>query len=254
MTILHKAHANLDIRLSIAKGDVEGHSIVHKFGSVVDVVSGATADVWDKGGLYTFPASTADMTHVSQTTDQAAARGSVWTIQGLDTSYTEVEQNVTLDATLTTTAVALTTPLFRVNRMFMISPDITLTSVVRLHNTAENVDYTEIQTDHNQTLNAIYTVPAGKSAYMVGVFGDYVPTATKNPDSVHFHIQIRRNLNSEPWRVLESFGITPGQSTYEREFTGGVFIPEKSDIRITASPSGKDVHAHASFDLILVDN
>lgn len=243
-----------DFLTEVAKNNVGGHLIVHKFGSVVNVTADTLEDVWDAGGTYTFPASTADMTHVSQTTDQAAARGSTWTIEGLDTSYTEVSQNVTLDASNTTTAVALTTPLFRVNRMYMISPDITLTSTVRLHNTAESVDYTDIQVDHNQTLNAIYTVPASKTAYILVVASDYVPTATKNPDAVHFHLQIRRNANSEPWRVIESFGVTPGNSSINRKFTGGIVVPEKSDIKITVKPEAKDAHAHASFEILLVDD
>ena len=240
--------------LEVSKGNVSGQRIIHKFGSVVNVVADTTEDVWDAGGTYTFPTTTADMTHISQTADQVAARGSTWTIEGLNTSYVEVAQNVLLDASNTTTPVALATPLFRVNRMFMILSDITLTSTVRLHNTAETIDYTDIQTDHNQTLNAIYTVPSGKTAYLHIIAADYVPTALKNPDGVHFHLQVRRNLNSEPWRVVESFGVTPGNSIYNREFIGGVFIEEKSDIKISVKPEGKDAHAHASFELLLIDN
>lgn len=227
-------------------------SSINKFGSIVLATSNTVEDVWDGGGTYTFPASTADMTHISQTTDQAAARGSTWTIQGLNTSYVEVEQDVLLNASDTTTPTALGTPLFRVNRMFMTTPDITLTSTVRLHNAGETVDYTDIQLDHNQTLNAIYTVPADKTAYLTGVYADYVPTASRNPDNVHFHLLVRRNAESGSWRVIESFGVTPGNSRTSRPFDPHIVVPEKSDIRITVRPEAKDVHAHASFDLILI--
>ena len=186
-------------------GNIPGLTHINKFGSLTNATQDTAVDLWDGGGTYVFPASTADMTHVSQTTDQAAARGSTWTIQGLNTSYVEVEQNVILDATNTTTLVALGTPLFRVNRMFMLTPDILLTSTVRLHNAGETIDYVDIQLDHNQTLNAIYTVPAGKTAYITNIGADHVPVTNKDPASVHFHMQVRNNADSGPWRVIESF-------------------------------------------------
>jgi hypothetical protein len=138
--------------------------------------------------------------------------------------------------------------------MFMISPDITLTATVRLHNAAESVDYADVQTDHNQTLNAIYTVPASTTAYLTGVYADYIPTAVQDPDNVHFHLQARRNADSEPWRVVQSFGTTPGQSSFERQFKPYLRLPERTDIRVTVRPEGRAVHAHAAFDLILVDD
>lgn len=243
-----------DYDLDVSRGLYAGHSNVNIFGSIVNVTADTLEDVWDAGGTYTFPASTADMTHISQTTDQTAARGSSWVIEGLNTSYVEIVQTVLLNASDTTTPVALSTPLFRINKMYMILPDITLTSTVRLHNAAETVDYTDIQTDHNQSLNAIYTVPSEKTAYLVRLGSDYVPTATKNPEAVHFHFQVRRNAGSEPWRVVQSFGVTPGNSIFNIGFTGGIVIEEKSDIRVTTKPEGKDAHVHSSFDLILIDN
>lgn len=243
-----------DFLIEVEKGNIPGHTLVHKFGSIVNALVGVTADVWDGGGTYPFPATTADMTHISQTTDQIAARGSTWVIEGANTSYAEVTQTVLLDGTDSTTPVALATPLFRVDRMYMILPDITLTSTVRLHNAAETIDYTDIQTDHNQTLNAIYTVKAAHTGFLLNVNSDYVPTAIKNPDGVHFHLQIRRNLNLEPWRVVESFGVTPGASIYKRAFSGGIMIEEKSDIKVSIKPEGKDCHGHASFDILIIDN
>ena len=246
-------HPLTDVSLLVAMGCYEGVTHVNKFGSIVDATSNTVEDVWDAGGTYVFPA-TALMTHVSQTTDQAAARSSVWHLDGLDANYLEVSQDVTLDGTLSTTAVALATPLMRINRMYLKTSGLTLTSTVRLHNAAESQDYADIQLDHNQTLNAIYTVPAGFSAFMTGIYADYVPTAAKNPDNVHFHVQVRRNAYSEGWRVGESFGVTPGNSIFTRKFGVYTHLPEKTDIRITVRPEAKNVHAHASFDLILIDD
>ena len=241
-----------DDALLIGMGCYEGVSHINKFGSIVLAASDTVSDVWDGGGTYSFPTS-ALMTHVSQTTDQAAARGIDTVIQGLDANWEEVEQTVSLNASDTTTPVALATPLMRVNRHWIV-PDILLTSVVRLHNAGETIDYTALQLDHNQTLNAIYSVPAGVTAYITGGYADYVPTATRNPDNVHFHVQVRQTAAGGGWRVAESFGVTPGESTFDRKFGVYAKVPEKSDIRVTVRPEAKDVHAHASFDLILITN
>ena len=239
-----------DASLAIAMGLYTGITHINKFGSIVNVTTDTTEDMWDGGGTYSFPA-TALMTHLSQTTDQTAARGSTWTLEGLDANYVEVTQTKDLDGSDSTTAVALTTPLFRINRMYT-TDALVLTSTVRLHNAGETIDYTDVQTDHNQTLNAIYTVPAGKTAYLTTLEADYIPTAAKNPDSVHFHIYQRGA--GEGWRVIESFGIEAGGGGFIRNFNPYVKITEKTDIRITVKPEAKDAHAHASFDLILTDN
>ena len=242
-----------DDNLLIAMGCYEGISHINKFGSVVDAASDTDTDVWDGGGIYTFPDGTADMTKVSQTADQVAARGATVVVSGLDVNYVEVEQEVTLDASNTTTAVTLATPLMRVNRMW-VKDAIVLTSTVRLHNTAETVDYADLQLDHNQTLHAIYTVPAGKTAYITSVEADHVPVTGKDPRSVHFHLTTRRNHESGGWRAVESFGVLQDGATFTRHFAPYVVLPQKTDIRIYAKPNGAAAHIHASFDLILVDN
>lgn len=246
-------HPLTDSALLIAMGCFPGISHINKFGSVVNAPADTNSDVWDGGGEYTFPAGTADMSHVSQTTDQVAARGVSITVQGLDVDYLEVEQTIQLDGTDTTTPVALPTPLLRVNRMFVVDA-LVMTSTIRLHNAAENIDYVDIQIDHNQTLNAIYTVPAGKTAYITSGFADYVPTATKNPDAVHFHFYFRDNENNGGWRVVQSFGIPANSGSYERFFGVYATIPAKADIRLQCNPVAKAAHIHGSFDLILVDD
>ena len=158
----------VDDNLKIAMGVYPGVSAVNKFGLNTAIASGATEVVWDGSAAYVFPA-TALMTKVSQTTNQAALVGKTLVIEGLDANMAAVTQTVTLDGTNTTTAVTIGTALKRVNRMYM-TTNVVTDSPVRLHNDAEGQDYSIIGSGNNQTLQAVYSVPAGKQAYMTSMY------------------------------------------------------------------------------------
>ena len=98
--------------LRVAKGEIPGHSIMSKFGQNDAVGTGAWEDVWDHGGTYTYPADgSADITKVvsEDVNDTEPIE-----IQGLSSDGTLTLQTITLTGT---TAVDLTTPLWRIFRM-----------------------------------------------------------------------------------------------------------------------------------------
>jgi len=137
---------------------------VNQYGRNPDCAADASEEIWNGSVVYSWPA-TALMTHVSQTTDQEALRGGTVHIHGLDGDWNLIEQDVTLNGTLTTTAVELLTPLLRVHFAEIngtVAPD----STVRLHNEAENIDYFVMPIGNNTTALGWYTVPANKVAYM----------------------------------------------------------------------------------------
>ena len=241
-----------DTMLEIARGNVTGHSVVNKFGENDPVGSGTTEDVWDGGGTYTFP-STADITHIRQAVDQSTMRGKVIEVQGLDTSWALTVQDVTLDASNTTTAVSLGTALRRVFRMKVLA-DVVTTQNVELRNTGGGTTYAVIQAGNNQTLMAIYTVPDGVTAYMTKYFYDVVASGVKTPLSVSFGLWVADRDNSYEFQLKHSRGVAQNSSPPPYEFSPYFKITQKSDIKMTASPSNKDAHVHAGFDLILVDN
>ena len=153
---LHRLTGNQ--ALEAASGNNTGMTSVNKFGrnSAVDI--DVQEEIWDGSIAYSFPA-TALMTSISQTADQATLRGGTIEIQGLDANWDLVVQTATLDASDTTTVVTLTTPLIRCFRMRVLENVVT-TSPIRVHNAGETVDYAIISVGNNQTLMAIYTVPA----------------------------------------------------------------------------------------------
>jgi len=248
-----------DYYQEIAAGNVTGVSPVNKFGAG-NIPAGTTADVWDGSSVqavYAFP-TTATITHIRQATDQAAMRGETIQIQGLDANWDLVVQTADLDATNTTTEVELTTPLLRVFRMkvhanVVISANIWAGATGVAAATAKAI----IRDDHNQTLMAIYTVPAGKTAYMTQWYADNTPDATKIPDSVKFDLRAADRAAGYEFQVKSQRGISLQGAGFIHEFKPYLKFTEKTDIKILAKvvgSVGKDGNPHAGFDLILVDN
>ena len=241
--------------LLIARGLVEGTSSVNKFGDNPDITSGTTEDVWDGSNTYTF-ATTADLTHLQMVADQAAMRGEHVEIQGLDINFEAVTQEVTLDAADTTTPVVLTTPLLRAFRM-KVHANVVTDQNIELTNVGDTVTYAIIQAGKNQTLMAIYTVPAGKTAYMTQYFCDNVPTASKIPDSVEFLLWMADRGQNWEFQLKHERAIPRLGDGFIQTFNPYLKIPEKTDIKISAEViggPGDDGHPHAGFDLILIDN
>jgi hypothetical protein len=240
-----------DDNLKVPMGVYPGVSAVNKFGENPTLASGATEDIWDGSALYVFPA-TALMTKLSQTTNQVAMKGETVQIEGLDANFVAVSQSVTLNASNTTTPVVLATPLIRVNRMYVTSAIVT-DQAIRLHNDAESQDYSVILAGNNQTLQAIYTVPAGKKAFMTGLFAVINPGGG-NPTSCDIKVWNTDNANSYAKQLKFVLGIDLDFASYiQHQFKPYKEFPAKSDIYMSATTVAAGASVSAGFDLILVD-
>jgi hypothetical protein len=245
-----------DFFLELAKGNIPGHSQVNKFGENPDITAGTTEDVWDGGGTYSFP-TTASITHIKAAVNSAATRGLAVEVQGLSESWVLKVETVTLNAADSSTEVALPVPLRRVFRMKVVDntvadQDIWVGPTGVVAGTANGI----IQAGNNQTLMAIYTVPAGKTAYMTKYYAGDLPDNVRTPDSVEFRLWIADRGKPHEFQVKHMRGVPLNGDGFEHDFKPYLMIPEKSDIKISAEVFGgvgDDGHPHAGFDLILVD-
>ena len=241
-----------DFYFDVAAGHISGYSSVNKFGGNASIADGAVATVWDGGGTYSFP-TTADITHIRQAADQAAMRGETIEVQGLDANWKLTVQTVLLNAANTSTPVALTTPLRRVFRM-KAQTSVVTSQNVELRNVGGGTTYAIIQAGLNQTLMAIYTVPAGKTAFISKYYGTGKGSAPKIPDSIVLRVWGTDNANGyAPQLKHVTTAETSGTSMVEHEFIPPVKFSEKFDIYITAQPDGAEADVVAGFDLILED-
>jgi len=249
ITALFKAVAII-FELAVSAGLVPGVTGVNKFGRNSNVDSNTKEEIWDGSAAYVFPA-TALMTSISQTTDQAAMRGQVVEIQGLDANWDLKVQEATLDASDTTTVVTLGTALIRVFRMKVLA-DVVTDQDIRVHNAGETQDYAIITAGNNQALMAIYTVPNGKTAYMCNLYGSISPETNKDPTKMQFELWASDRDNSCAAQIKHTVGFITG--TYEKNFCPYQKFTQKTDIFITSTPTGKAADVSAGFDLYLVDN
>jgi len=232
--------------LAIAKGDVTGTTFVSKFGQNEDIGTGAYEDIWDGGGTYTWPANgTAPITHLYST----GADTVEIEVQGLDIDGELVVQTKTLTGT---TVVALDTALWRVFRMKNLgSTDIGSSNIVHASDSGKTVSYAQIQNGNNQTLMALYTIPAGKIGYLlagsasiVGLVRDY---------SIDGHVYMRSY--GGVFQLKHTFGaISDGTSVFQHRYHIPLPIPAKTDITVKAISSKDGGILNATFDIVLVDN
>lgn len=244
-----------DFGLEVARGNVDGISHVNKFGENRAVASGTREVVWSGStAAYPYPGS-ADITHISQASDQSTMRGETIEVQGLDTNWDPVTQDVDLNATNTSTAVALTTALRRVFRA-KVQANVVTTADIAIHNSGDTTDYAIIPAGDNQTMMAVYTVPRDKTAYITSYYGDYVKQVTpaRNPDSVEFCVHTADRENGYEFQVKHRIGFPGGSPGFQHFFNPPLAVGEKTDIHLTATPNGDVAIVHGGFDLYLVDD
>lgn len=235
-------------RIDIAAGNITGKSYINKFG-YRELPSSSTNyyplysryDKDDTTDYYDFPtaASIASVTSSSSSDNNAVVR-----VVGLDANYAEVSEDITISGS------AGTQQFLRVHRASLISTTHSSdTNVGNITVVVNSKDVAYIPAGYGQTLQTIYTVPAGKTAY---IFQIDVGTDEKEKP-VHARIRARDNtVTNAAWQtkafiVMESNYISHNQ-------TVPIEVTEKSDIMLEGNSSAGAIEVSGGFDLVLVAN
>ena len=240
----------------IARGLIDGASVVNKFGGGCEAAADTETDAWDDGAtqpVYPWPTS-ALITDLSQDADQVAMRGATIQVQGLDTNWALVVQDRTLDASDTSTPVELATPLRRIFRM-KVQANVVGDSNIVAHNAADNVDYAIVQAGNNQTLMSLYTVPLGKVALMSGYYASVVNETAANKTPVGTEVKLfaaDRNAGYE-FQLKHATAIAENGANEHHVFDPPYRFTQKTDIKIQMRCIKEPGHIHAGFDLKLFD-
>ncbi len=240
--------------LMIAREEVPGQNEVFKFGYQNDV-SNSEIEIWDVAAAYIFPTVAKVMTVSSDDpADDAAGTGArTVTIFGLDANYLEISEQVTL---VSTTAVSTVNSFIRVNRMQVNSAGSGGENVGTIYTGASTVTagvpaekYAAISPNENQTLMAIFTIPAGRTGYLELVTGAVGASAA----DLGALMRLKVRPFGEVFHTRDKFNLVRQQTTFLH--LSPEVITEKSDIKMTAIRTGAtDVGVTATFELILRDN
>jgi hypothetical protein len=205
--------------LQVARGQISGHTALFKYG-YNQSISNTEETIWDAGGVYTYPTSAVRMTVTSG--EGASDEGVQVFVQGLDANYNMLSETVTLNASGTATTDGF---FFRVFRSFVSgsqAPDGDIT----IANTG--VTYAQITQGENQTLMAVYTVPAGFSLYV----SDGIATHGTDTSGAFMTVRFLSRASDGVFRVDVKVDLVNSELVFP--FNQPLRIPEKTDVEVRA--------------------
>jgi len=215
--------------IPISAGLLTGYSHINKFG-YRDSLASTYQAIWDGTTAYPY-ITTAGVASVATTgTDTGTL-----SVQGLDANYTFVSETIAIGSSGTTEFLRI----FRAIQLTGTNADditISVGGVVRAI----------IKEETGQTLMALYTIPAGKTGYLMKFQG----SIDKSNGETKFRFMARPFdgvFNSKG-----QFGTAAG-SPITYDYPVPLKFDEKTDLEVRAL-SGSTLGAGAIFDLILVDN
>jgi len=241
--------------LQVARGQIAWHYDVHKFGFNPDI-DDSLETVWAQGGLYSYLAAATQLSVSSSSTDDTSAGTGARTVtlSGLDANYSEISETVTLNGQ---TAVTTTNSYLRIFRMVVNSAGSggenagviyagtgTVTSGVPANK------YATIAIGDNQTLMAIWTVPANHTAYLLQT--DVTVATTQN--NKYCTASLVARPYGEVFQVKDRFVKAESQTTLT--YSLPLEFEEKTDIeyRAIGDSAGADIAISAAFEIVYIWN
>jgi hypothetical protein len=241
--------AEIDFYLAVAKGDFTGYSNVSKFGINSTVGSGGFESIWEGSNAYPWPTAAATLSVVSASANDASGGTGARTveIQGLDSSWNLLTETITMNGL---TPVVTTGSFLRVFRARVVTAGSLKSNAAQITMSSGGTTLAYITYDTigmGQTLMAVYTIPNGKTGYIVNL------NVSSSKDSEHrFRFMTRDNaVTDAAWNVKEYMSARGGFSSWRKYAINKV--TEKTDIDLQVISNSTSA-ASGGFELILIDN
>lgn len=218
----------------IATGEIDDVDYINKFG-YNDSVSTSWETVWDGNNTYTYIASAGTAVVTSSDTDD---NGGTVLVSGLNSAYEEVSETLTIGGS------AGSVEFYRVFRAQMVTANTGTENQGTVTVTVDSKSAAIISPEIGQTLMAIYTVPTGKTGYLLQV------DAGSSKDLEH-EIRLVIKHNGGVWNTKTYHTQRGGFNSLRFEVP--ISIPAESDVEIKVKGSATS-SVSAAFELILVDN
>ena len=245
----------VDFLIEVNKGNIPGHSLIHKFAHNSDVDTSAVEDVWDTGGVYVPLTSGVQFEVVSTSAndDITGTQARKIYIELIKEDFTEATEELELDGLnpVTTTGIDY----IRCNRAYITEVgtyDGTNEGSITIRVVSAGATQATIDAGLGQTHKSHYTVPAGKTGYLIRA----TVSADANKNS-NFYLVQRQNPNgvAAPYyahrHVHEWIGVVePSETTFKANHT----FPEKTDVWFEAIAAANNTLVEVNYDLLLVDN
>jgi hypothetical protein len=238
--------------LQVARGQVDGHSAV--------VVSGFNATVgttyetvWSESSVYAYPASAvAVKISSSDANDTAAGTGArTVTVSGLDGSYNQINETVSLNGQTAVTTTATFLRVFHINVVTAGSGGAAAGNIyagVGTVTTGKPATVYGVYTADGGATACIYTVPAGYTGYIF----DFLTSCGVTTANAYANIGLYgRPLGGVFDNVIQ--GRCANGSTFSLPFNYPLVFTEKSDIEVRTSATSSS-NVTANFSIVIIKN
>ena len=244
--------------LQVARGQIAYHKSIYKFGNN-PVVADSIETIWPQGGLYSYLSAATVLKVSSSSADDTSAGTGARTVElfGLDGDYNEISEVVTLNGQ---TEVNTTQSYLRINRMVVRSAGSGGANAGIIYAGTGTVTtgvpaniYATINGDGtNQTLMALWTIPAGYTGYLMQY--DVSNGTTSNTPAVCKLLLVARPYG-EVFQTKDIKSLTTGMHI-ENTLVVPVEFAEKTDIEVRAISSSASVtfDISSAFEMLYIKN
>ena len=223
--------------INLSAGLIDGYSHINKFGYMGTDQNG-TATIWDNNAvtsLYPWPTTANTITVTSSSGTDA---GKTVEVQGLDENYNAATEELTIAGS------ASNTSFIRVFRAIVTGNGVTNVGKISVNH--EGTAIAAILAGNGQTLMSVYTIPAGKTGYLVKFQGSMDKQ----------NVDVKHKLFARPYNgafnIKGQWGIQGGNSV-NYDYPVPLKFTEKTDIE-SRMTTGGNCGGGSIFDLVLVDN
>jgi len=244
--------------LNVSSGALSpSYKQVYKFGTNSNV-GNSVETIWQQGGLYSYPPSASTMTVSSSDVNDTSAGTGARTVQifGLDGSYNEASETISLNGQ---TAVTTVNSYIRMNRALVLTAGSGGANAGNIYVGTGTVTagvpaniYTIINGDgSNQTLQAFWTIPAGYTAY---IYQTNISTGTSSATPAILTTLLVARPFGGVFNTKEVITISTGNHLQDYSFP--IKLTEKTDIEFRAESSSASTtfNVSASLNILYVQN
>jgi hypothetical protein len=241
--------------LQVARGQISWHERLFQFGTNTNVGT-AFSTLWPGGGtLYAYPSAATVLKISSASASDAAAGTGARTVlvNGLDADYNEISETVTLNGQ---TAVNTVNSYLRFHYMEVLTAGSGGTAAGILYAGVGVVTsgvpatiYGYVSVGYNVSEQALWTVPAGYTAY--------ITSCAWTSGNTTANVIITGSLNLRKLGsvfVVESTCKMTAGNSFDRHFDTPIMVQEKTDIEMRAASSTAGSAVTGEFHVIYIQN
>jgi len=239
--------------LQVSRGQVDGHTYLFQFGQASTVTTNQS--VWATTGVYAFPAAATVMKISSASASDTSAGTGARTvfISGLDANYAQISETVILNGQ---TAVNTTNSYLRINDFYVLTCGSGNTAAGIIYAGTGTVTtgvpatiYSLMPVAYNSQTQAIYTVPAGYTAYI----SSYTFTSNNTTANTICSGFLYVYLYGQNFPTIEASARFNAGGIFDRHFDCPLRFPEKTDLDMHVS-AGSSGQMTGEMHMILVKN